>query len=266
MNLRSLMANSLLPRLDTRVLLQHITGFSQAQLISRDDSCLNDVQLATFQSYQQRALAGEPIAYILGCKEFYGRDFMVNPATLIPRPETELLVDKVIELAPQNARIIDLGTGSGCIAITCQLERNDLNVVAIDVSHDALQVARQNAQQLGAKVELISSNWFESVDGEFDIIVSNPPYIESDDEHLANLQYEPLTALTDFADGLAHIRVICAQSQKYLQNNGWLLIEHGYNQGLSVREIFKNNNFENVQTIRDYANLERFTIGCYLKN
>lgn len=266
MNLRSLMAESLLPRLETRILLQHITGFNQAQLISRDDTCVTVEQLKCFLDYQQRALLGEPIAYLLGYKEFYGRNFQVTPATLIPRPETELLVDKVLELAPSDARIIDLGTGSGCIAISCKLERPDLQVVAVDVSSDALQVATSNAYQLNASVEFINSNWLIHVSGKFAIIVSNPPYIEHDDQHLANLRYEPISALTDFGDGLEHIRIICAQSQKYLQNNGWLLIEHGYNQGLSVREIFNSNNFSNVETIRDYANLERFTLGCYLKN
>lgn len=262
-SIRHFLITSQLDKLDTRVLLSKITGFSSAQLISRDESILSEAQVMRYSELYQRALAGEPIAYLLGVKEFYGREFRVTPSTLIPRPETELLVEKVLEIAKPNAKILDLGTGSGCIAVTLKLERPDLQVVAVDKFSEALQIAALNATNLNANVDLIQSDWFQNISERYDIIVSNPPYIESNDQHLANLQYEPQTALTDFADGLSCIRTILHESHAFMEKNGQILLEHGYNQGVAVRSIFKQNHYDSVITFCDYSHLERFTTGTY---
>lgn len=262
-SIRSLVMQSSLDKIDTRVLLTKVTGFNTAQLIIRDDYLLSVDQYKQYQELYLRALDGEPIAYLLGYKEFYGRNFIVTAATLIPRPETELLIDKIVEIAKPNAKILDLGTGSGCIAITLKLERPDLQVCAVDKFTDTLQVATQNADKLNAEVNFIQSDWLQNITGYYDIIVSNPPYIEPNDQHLNNLRYEPQNALTDFVDGLACIRTILQESHVFLEKNGQLLVEHGYNQGGVVRSIFKQNHYDNVITFRDYSCLERFTAGTY---
>lgn len=259
--LRDLLVQQDISRLDNRVLLSQVTGFSFAQLISRDDYELTRNQLQHYQAWYLRALAGEPLAYILGKKEFYSREFQVTPDTLIPRPETELLVEEVLELASQNARIVDLGTGSGCIAISTKLERPDLSVLAVDKFSAALAVARKNAVNLSADVEFVESDWFSTLRGKFDIIVSNPPYIEVDDPHLQHLQFEPQTALSDFGDGLSCIRMIAAGVNQFLNFNGWLVVEHGYNQALAVQEIFRRVGLSQVITLQDYAGLDRITLG-----
>jgi release factor glutamine methyltransferase len=261
--LRELLANSNLARLDNRVLLSEITGFSTAQLISRDDYVLTDEQFERYQSWLKRTLSGEPLAYIVGYKEFYSHEFKVTPDTLIPRPETELLVDEVLLRAPPNAAVLDMGSGSGCIAISCKLERRDIRVTALDQSSAALKIAGQNAISLGAEIKFIHSDWYSALaaDAYFDIIVSNPPYIEAGDLHLSALSYEPLSALTDFSDGLSCIRKIANQAPKFLKNNGYLLVEHGYNQGVAVREILAEAGLLNIDTLRDYAGLERITLG-----
>lgn len=259
--LRNLLLVQDISRLDKRVLLSRITGFSSAQLISRDDYELTDVQLQKYNAWCARVLAGEPLAYILGQKEFYSREFKVTPDTLIPRPETELLVDKILELAPQQASIVDLGTGSGCIAISTKLERPDLVVLAVDKFAAALAVARENADNLAAQVEFVQSDWFASLNCKFDIIASNPPYIEVNDPHLQNLQFEPQTALSDFADGLSCIRAIAAGASEFLNLNGWLIVEHGYNQALMVQEIFRSAGLASIVTLQDYAGVDRITLG-----
>ena len=250
-----------LPRLDKRVLLSKITGFTTAQLISRDDYELSVEQLQLYLNWLQLALAGEPIAYILGQKEFYSREFKVTPDTLIPRPETELLLEKILELAVPNARVVDLGTGSGCLAISAKLERPDLQVIAVDKFVAALQIAQENALNLAAEVEFIHSDWFTNLSGKFDLIASNPPYIEADDPHLQALQFEPQAALSDFADGLSCIRVITNSAREFLNPNGWLIIEHGYNQACAVQEIFREVGLVHIVTLQDYAGLDRITLA-----
>ncbi|RTK96947.1 MAG: peptide chain release factor N(5)-glutamine methyltransferase [Neisseriaceae bacterium] len=264
MQIKKLLVNSQLERLDNRLLLSYVTSFSHAQLIINDDYSLSNDQLTKYNLLMQRVLNGEPLAYILGTKEFYSRKFQVNSHTLIPRPETELLVDEVISKAKKNAKILDLGTGSGCIAITCKLERPGLNVTAVDNYAETLLVAKSNANSLNADVNFVQSNWFEEVNQTFDIIVSNPPYIEVNDEHLDKLQFEPKHALTDFSDGLSAIKQIIYESCKYLNNNGWLMFEHGYNQAENIRQMFYNCDFTNIETIQDYANLDRITLGQFI--
>ena len=261
-SLRDLLRQNIIDRTDNRVLLMYITGFNHARLLAYDDYVLTQEQVENYNRLVQRVQSGEPLAYIVGYKEFYSRQFKVTPATLIPRPETELLVEQVLAKTQLGAKVLDLGTGSGCIAITLKLERSDLGVTAIDKFADALAVAQQNAARMQAEIEFVCSDWYSSFEEQqFNIIVSNPPYIEVSDEHLTALSYEPQSALTDFGDGLSCIRNIVSLSRKHLLPDGWLMIEHGYDQGAAVREIFIKNGLNDVTTILDYAELERITIG-----
>lgn len=267
MNIKTFFENTALPKLEARMLVQEITGYTRAQLITRDAECLSESQSGRLHELEVRRLAGEPMAYILGWREFYGLRFKVTPATLIPRPETEHLVEAALAKLPQGGAVWDLGTGSGAIAVTIALERPDAQVCASDVSREALTVAQDNACLLGAQVAFACGSWFdaqclpESI--LFDIIVSNPPYIEADDEHLSegDLRFEPQNALTDFADGLSCIRILAEGAGARLKAQGWLMVEHGYDQGEAARRIFKENGFEEVQTVQDLAGLDRITLG-----
>lgn len=265
-NIRSLLAANDLPRFDKRAILRAIIGFNDSKLFSYDEIELTMLQIQDYNNYVSRRQAGEPLAYILGQKEFYSREFSVTPATLIPRPETELLVDMVIKHAKHGAKMLDLGTGSGCIAITCKLERPDLQILACDKYLPALAIAKANAQKLKAQIELKQSDWFNNLTDKFDLIVSNPPYIKANDQHLLELTYEPQQALTDFADGLTHIRKIISSARHYLKVDGLLLIEHGYNQGQIIRDIYLQEKFSRVESIYDYAALERITWGTLVFN
>ncbi len=266
MSLRDLLRQNIIDRADNRVLLMHVTGFNHARLLAYDDYVLTEAQIENYNQLVPRVQRGEPLAYIVGYKEFYSRQFKVTPDTLIPRPETELLVEQVVEKASNGAKVLDLGTGSGCIAVTLKLERSDLSVTAVDKFAATLEVARRNAADLHAEIELICSDWYSELAArKFNIIVSNPPYIERDDQHLLALSFEPQAALTDFADGLSCIRTIVSLSREYLLPDGWLMIEHGYDQGTVVHEIFTKNGLSDVTTILDYAGLERITMGKTLK-
>jgi release factor glutamine methyltransferase len=203
------------------------------------------------------------MAYLLGTQEFYGRAFTVSPAVLIPRPETELLVDATLDVLRrvQAPRILDLGTGSGCIAITLALERPDAAVTAVDRSPAAIAIARTNAKRLGAIVAFIESDWYARVNGRFDAVVANPPYVAAGDPHLAALRDEPLTALTDHDDGLTHLRTIVTGAHAHLQEQGVLLVEHGFDQGAAARSILDSAGFGDIMTLRDAAGLDRVCIG-----
>lgn len=258
-----------LPRNEARLLLQHITGYSRTQLITHDHEILNNSQLEQLKALAQRRELGEPIAYLLGQREFYGRSFRVSPAVLIPRPETEHLLEAALCRLPENGTLWDLGTGSGIIALSAKLERPDSLVFASDLSAAALQIAQQNAADLGADVVFAQGSWFEAAthfrlpETGLDIIVSNPPYIENNDLHLSqgDLRFEPQHALTDFADGLAHIRVLIEQGKNYLKPNAWLLLEHGYNQAAAIRALFAQHGYQNIETEQDLAGLDRITFG-----
>lgn len=258
---------SALPKNEARMLLQHITGCSRVQLVTHGDTEMPSETAAGLEAAAQRRLNGEPMAYILGRREFYGRMFAVNPHVLIPRPETEHLVDAVLAHLPRGGKMWDLGTGSGAIAVTVALERPDAEVHASDISSGALQTAQRNAAHLGAAVAFAAGSWFD-VDRAFqaqsyDVIVSNPPYIEADDQHLqqGDLRFEPPLALTDFSDGLSCIRRLAAGAPHYLKQGGWLLLEHGFNQGRAVREILAANGFVRAATLPDLAGLDRITLG-----
>ncbi len=254
---------TILELLDFKLLLRYVTGFNQVELITKNEYELSQDELVKLNNLVARRQKGEPLHYILGYKEFYSREFRVTPDTLIPRPETELLVDKVLSIAIPNARLLDLGTGSGCIAVACKLENPNLDVVAVDKYSDTLEVACTNAIQLGAKIKCILSDWFSNVDGLFDVIVSNPPYIAHDDVHLGSLQFEPQHALTDNLDGFSHIKQIIRGSIAHLKKGGYLLFEHGFEQGEMSRKLLHNAGFIDIETIQDYASLDRITLGKY---
>ena len=218
----------------------------------------------------ERRMGGEPIAYLLASREFYGLDFKVSPATLIPRPETELLVDLALQRIPTQGafRVLDMGTGSGAIALSIAHTRPYIEVVAVDVSQDALEVAHENALRLNANnVHLLRSDWFSALHGErFDLIVANPPYVATADVHLAqgDLRFEPLGALASGGDGLDDIRRICAQAKAHLHPGGWLLLEHGYDQAERVRALMQQSGFTGVFSVLDISGIERVSGGSCL--
>lgn len=264
MNYAEFFRHSGLDRSDTLALFTHATGLTRAWLIAHDRDEISPEHLANLQALIARRQAGEPVAYIVGYREFYGRDFAVNPAVLIPRPDTELLVELALARAPQNARVIDLGTGSGCIPVTLKLERPDLELSALDLSPAALETARSNAERLGAAVRFLQSDWLAAVSNEsFDLIVSNPPYIHRDDAHLAkgDLRFEPRSALTDEEDGLAHLRHIVSTARAQLTPGGWLLLEHGWDQGADCRALLKQAGYANVTTWQDLGGNDRVSGG-----
>jgi release factor glutamine methyltransferase len=257
--IKQILNTSIINKLDAKILLAHTLGLSKVELILQDDYQLTDKEYQNYAKLHDECLLGKPIAYILGYKEFYSRKFHLSSATLIPRPETELLVDTVLNLAKSGDKILDLGTGSGCIAISLKLENPSLNIIATDNYEETLNIARYNAKQLGASIKFCKSNWFSNIVNNYDIIVSNPPYIAVDDEHLSNLQFEPQFALTDFLDGMQAIKLIIQNAVRYLKK--YLLLEHGYNQGDLTRELMIKYGFVEVRTIKDYANIDRVTIG-----
>ncbi len=258
-----------LPRLEARLLLQHVSGYSAVQCLTLDDVPLSDGQSTALSALAARRRAGEPMAYILGYREFYGRCFAVSPDTLIPRPETEHLLEAALARLPTGGRLWDLGTGSGAIAVTAALERPDAQVHASDISAPALQMAERNARDLGAALTFGCGSWFEGrpsengADKRFDVLVSNPPYIEQNDIHLqqGDLRFEPKSALTDFSDGLSCIRILAAGAADYVRPGGWLLVEHGYDQGVACRAIFAAAGWLEVATLPDLAGLDRITLG-----
>ncbi len=263
---RELIQSSAIERFDAQVLLLHIVEKNRAWLITHDLDLASDAQIAAFDALAARRRMGEPVAYILGHREFYGRDFSVTPAVLIPRPDTELLVELALARAPHSGRVIDLGTGSGCIPITLKLERPDLKLAALDVSTAALAIATQNAAQLNADVRFLASDWLAAVAGEqFELIVSNPPYIDAADIHLAqgDLRFEPSGALTDGHDGLQHLATIIHQAKLHLVSGAWLLLEHGWDQGLACRELLKQAGYLEVQTWRDLGDNDRVSGGVW---
>jgi len=223
----------------------------------------------TFRALVRRRQAGEPVAYLVGRREFYGLEFRVTPDVLIPRADTETLVDVALEKLGEGTRpdVLDLGTGSGCIAIAIAHERPAARVTAADVSETALKVARDNAVAIGVDVELVRGAWFEPLAGcRFDLIVSNPPYVATGDPHLqqGDLRFEPATALASGPDGLADIRIIVAHAPGYLREGGWLLFEHGYDQADVCRDLLCNTGFGEVVSRADIAGLPRVAGGRLL--
>ena len=259
-----------LPRLEARMLLERVSGWSRAYVMTHGDAELPSRVATAFHALVERRLAGEPMAYMLGQREFYGRDFRVTPAVLIPRADTELLVDCALARCREHERprVLDLGTGSGCIAITLALECPAAEVWALDVSAEALAVARGNGLRLGAAVQWLASDWWQALPEamRFDVVVSNPPYIEAADDHLAlgDLRFEPAGALTDGGDGLACLRALYANAPRYLQAGGWIFCEHGFAQGAACRQLALEAGLQHVSTALDIEGRERVTGGVWL--
>lgn len=260
-------ARGRIPAGEARLFLREILGVSAARIAAYPEDALTPAQAERFADLLERRAAGEPVAYLLGVREFYGRDFKVGPAVLIPRPETELIVDLVRERVPSDAApaILDLGTGSGALAVTLALELPAAKVTAVDFSSAALAVARANAEALGAGVRFVESDWFAALDkGErFGVIVSNPPYVADGDPHLAegDVRFEPASALASGPAGLDDIVRIVAAAPAYLAPGGWLLLEHGYDQAAAVRDLLAAGGFVEVASVRDLAGIERITLG-----
>lgn len=272
----ALLADRRLPALEIRLLLAHALGHprpahAHAWLLAHDRDPVPADARDRFELAVARRRAGEPIAYLIGHREFWGRDFLCTPAALIPRPETEHVVAAALERLPpgRHARVLDVGTGTGVIAITLALERLGLGVTAVDISEDALALAKRNAHALGASgaagVRFLKSDWLAALAGEppFDLIVSNPPYIAQGDPHLVHgdLRFEPWVALTDQADGLTAYRVLAEAAAHHLAPGGHLIVEHGHGQGPAVREILSAARLGDVETRADLAGLPRVTSG-----
>jgi len=255
--------------LDAEVLLCHCLHKSRSFLRAWPEKSLSDEQNEQFNSLLTQRLKGVPIAYLTGNREFWSRKFIVNEAVLIPRPDSELLIELCLpRLNPnQAAKIIDLGSGSGVLAITLAAERPLAKVIACDISCKALEITQLNAKNLNIRnLHCIHSNWFESInEHNFDLVVSNPPYIAADDPHLkqGDVRFEPGSALVSGENGLQDIRLIAAQARERLTNGGWLLIEHGYNQQQDVQAIFSGLNYQDVNTHTDLSNNPRVTSGLW---
>ncbi|PAK89223.1 protein-(glutamine-N5) methyltransferase, release factor-specific [Stenotrophomonas rhizophila] len=254
-------------RHEAELLLLHVLGRERGWLFAHATDLLDPATAEAFAALLQRRIAGEPVAYLLGRRGFWTLDLAVSPATLIPRPETERLVELALEWLPEGMplRIADLGTGSGAIALALASERPLAQIVATDMSGDAIAVAAGNARQHGlANVAFRQGSWHAPLAGErFDLIASNPPYIASDDPHLAqgDLRFEPATALASGHDGLDDIRLIIAGAPAHLQPGGWLLVEHGWDQGEAIRALLEGAGFVEVETALDLEQRDRVSLG-----
>jgi release factor glutamine methyltransferase len=252
--------------LEARVLMEHVLGRDAAHVISHAHDALSELLVRDYALLVDRRVRGEPVAYLTGSREFFSREYRVDPGVLIPRPETELLVEAALERFPAHApcRVLDLGTGSGCIAITIALERPRAAVTAVDASPRALAVARGNAERLGAlHVRFLDSDWYAALDGErFEVIVANPPYIAAGDAHLGqgDLRYEPVAALSAGADGLACIRTIIDGAGPHLSPGGWLLLEHGHDQAAPCAALLRAAGLEAAGSRPDLAGIAR--VAC----
>lgn len=254
-------------KFEAQLLLQNVLEVNRAWLLAHEHDTLPSKADADFDALLTRRLLGEPVAYILGCREFYGLNLTVTPDTLIPRPDTETLVEAALEKTPADANrtILDLGTGTGAVALAIAKHRPHAQVTAVDASDAALRIAEHNAKQLDlAHVHFTLSHWFSAVEGErFNLIVSNPPYIEQHDPHLSqgDLRFEPISALASGTDGLDDIREIIAHSLLHLLPQGWLMLEHGYNQAQLVADLMAEGGLVDIKTIQDLGGNDRVTIG-----
>ena len=254
------------PKRDAEILLEHVTGKPRTYLLAFGETQLASEQEAQLAILLARRKAGEPVAHLVGEREFWSLPLYVSAATLIPRPDTECLVEQALARLPASAsRILDLGTGTGAIALALASERPDCDVTAVDVMPDAVALAKRNVDRLGlTNVTVLHSSWFSALENHtFGMIVSNPPYIDEHDPHLAqgDVRFEPLTALVAANEGLADLDHIVTTSRKHLVRGGWLLVEHGWTQGEAVRALFTQAGYTAVETCRDYGGNERLTLG-----
>lgn len=256
------------PRFEAELLLGHALGRDRAWLFAHGDAALNAAQQATFGALVERRIAGEPVAYLIGVRGFWTLDLAVQPGVLIPRPETELLVELALPRLADHARLADLGTGSGAIALAIASERPQAQITAVDISVEALAVAQRNAARAGiGNVRFCQGDWLTPLAGErFEVIVSNPPYLAANDPHLqqGDLRFEPVSALASGSDGLDAIRGIIAAAPEHLAPGGWLLLEHGWTQGEVVRALLAAAGFAAVSTARDLEQRERVSMGSWL--
>lgn len=258
-------------RIEARALAVHAWQVETAWLIAHDTDVPDPAQTSAFLDLLGKRLAGQPIAYLTGEREFYGRPFHVSPDVLIPRPETELLVDEALSHLPpgQPLRVLDLGTGSGCVAVTIALERPQAIVTAVDRSPAALALAQRNARALDARVRFLQSDWFAALAQErFDLIVGNPPYVAAADPHLGrgDVRFEPLAALASGSDGFDDLRRIVRDAPAHLAAGGWLWLEHGFEQAELTRRLLHEAGMREVQTRLDAAGLPRISGGQVSEN
>ena len=254
--------------IEARLCLSHVLKVSNSYLYSFPERELNSLELNALNELVNQRLQGQPLAYLFGYWHFFDLKLEVSPATLIPRPDTEVLVEQALALAvPESAKVLDLGTGTGAIALALAANRPQWQVTAVDYIADAVALAQRNQQALALNnCRVLQSNWFSAVAAErYDIIVSNPPYIDPQDPHLHGLRFEPITALTAADNGLADIAHIVANAPAHLHANGWLLLEHGYDQADAVQQLLLSAGFMQVQSIRDYGNNWRVTVGQLIR-
>ncbi|KAB2824080.1 peptide chain release factor N(5)-glutamine methyltransferase [Aliivibrio finisterrensis] len=260
------------PQVDAAVLLCHVLDKPRSYLLTWPEKVVSDEELSNFDALLERRLAGEPIAYIVGYREFWSLPLKVSPTTLIPRPDTERLVEVALDLLTESSsRVLDLGTGTGAIALAIASELPKLKVMGVDYQDDAVELARRNAKDNHiTNTEFRQGSWFTPISQEdqFDIIVSNPPYIDGNDPHLSqgDVRFEPQTALVAEQEGFADLLHIIDHSRQYLIDNGWLLMEHGFEQGNQLRDYFIEYGFINVKTEKDYAGNDRVTLGQWTVN
>lgn len=256
-------------KLDTEILICFVIDKERSFLLTWPENTLSQEQSKHFVELMLRRVAGEPIAYIVNLREFWSLPLQVSPATLIPRPDTEVLVEQVLsQHVNENLTCLDLGTGTGAIALALASEKPLWTIEAVDFNHDAVELATRNAKNLDlSHVDIYQSDWFNSVfaDKFFDIIVSNPPYIDAGDHHLdeGDVRYEPKTALVAADSGLADIKIIANHARRFLKPGGFLYIEHGFEQSLAVKKILADFAYSEIETIKDYSNNDRITFACY---
>ncbi len=252
--------------LDLDILLCHALDKNRTYLISHNEQSLSQLEENTFNAYLKRLHNDEPTAYIIGQKEFWSLPFFVNSSVLIPRPETELLVETALTYfgSKVNLNVLELGTGSGCISLSLAHEKSNWSFTACDISTDAIEIAKKNQSNLKIEnVNFIHSNWFEHIKDKYDLIISNPPYIAENDSHLQKLKFEPTQALVAKNNGLSDLKKIICDARSYLNDTGLLMLEHGYDQSTDVQDLFKNNHYSQIKSIHDLQNHPRITLGIF---
>lgn len=258
------------PRLDAELLLSHVTALGRTSFRAWPERDISGEQASDFEKLVAARADGVPVAHLLGHQEFWSLPLYVSASTLIPRPDTECLVETALSLSlPTEAKVLDLGTGTGAIALALASERAGWQITACDCVDDAVSLARRNASELGLPVAVINSSWFLGLEPQtFNLIVSNPPYIATQDHHLdeGDVRFEPLSALVSGTDGLDDLRLIINEAPNWLENKGWLLVEHGFDQAKAVSRLFQEKGFVAVEGRKDYGHCDRMTLGQWIFN